>query len=140
MAINQEVIEGHWNEVKGKVRERWGRFAGDELDQARGNVDQLIALIERETGEARDAVESYLEDATRAGTSTASRVADSVKTNAHRATEAVEHAAVDAAKSVRAGYSQAEEAVRRHPLESLAIFFGLGLLVGIVTSIFVRSR
>ena len=34
--MNKDYIEGNWTELKGKVREQWGRLTDDQLDQVKG--------------------------------------------------------------------------------------------------------
>jgi uncharacterized protein YjbJ (UPF0337 family) len=34
-------IEGNWKQVKGKVKEQWGKLTDDELDKMNGRRDQL---------------------------------------------------------------------------------------------------
>ena len=60
MAINQQTLEGNWNEIKGKIHEKWGQITQDDLQKARGSIDQLVGVIQRKTGEARDRIEKRL--------------------------------------------------------------------------------
>src|SRR5262245_7846004 len=55
--VNQQTLQGNWNEIKGKLRSKWGQLTNDDLQTAHGNVDQLIGLIQRKTGEARSSIE-----------------------------------------------------------------------------------
>jgi uncharacterized protein YjbJ (UPF0337 family) len=48
--------EGTWQRFRGSVREKWGDLTDDEVDQGRGNLDQLIGTIKEKTGEATDSV------------------------------------------------------------------------------------
>ena len=41
--MNWDQIEGNWKQLKGKALENWGELTNDELDQARGERDQLVA-------------------------------------------------------------------------------------------------
>ena len=58
--INAQQLQGHWNEVRGKIRRKWGQLSNDDLAEFRGNVDELVGTIQRKTGVARAQVESYL--------------------------------------------------------------------------------
>src|SRR5689334_10573537 len=60
--LKAEQIGGHWDTLRGKVKEKWGQLSDDELTAAQGNVDQLVGLIQRRTGEAREAIESFIND------------------------------------------------------------------------------
>ena len=51
--MNQQTLEGNWNEIKGKLHERWGQLTNDDLQKARGNVDQLVGMIQEDRRGAR---------------------------------------------------------------------------------------
>jgi uncharacterized protein YjbJ (UPF0337 family) len=140
MALNQQVIKGAWNQIKGKLRERWGQVTEDELEEARGNTDQLVGLIQRRTGEARGEIEAYLESAAAEGASMVYRAKEAVVNTAYRTGENVQEMANRATKSARAGYMQTERVVRNRPVESLAVCFGAGLITGVVIGLLTRSK
>ena len=54
--MNWDRIEGSWKEVKGQVRERWGRLTNDEVDQIAGKREKLEGAIQRVYGKTRDEV------------------------------------------------------------------------------------
>ncbi len=140
MAVNQQTLEGNWNEIKGKLRERWGNLNQDELQQAKGNVDQLVGLIQRQTGEAKEKVESFLDELTTNGSGAVSRAAENVRNYAHQAAENMQGMSQQASDKVRAGYDETERMVRERPLESLAVCFGAGLVTGIFVGLVLRSK
>ena len=61
MTLNQQTIAGHWREIKGKLRERWGTLTDDELETAQGNTEQLVGVIQRRTGESAEKIREFLE-------------------------------------------------------------------------------
>jgi uncharacterized protein YjbJ (UPF0337 family) len=140
MKLNQQTLEGNWNEIKGKLHEKWGELSQDDLQKARGSVDQLVGLIQRKTGEARERVEQYLSELTEGGASTVSRVAGSVRDYAAGAVDSMEDARGRAADAVRGGYAQTERMIQQRPMESLAVGFGAGLIAGVVIGLVLRSR
>jgi len=149
MKLNQQTLEGNWNEIKGKLHERWGQLTQDDLQKARGNVDQLVGLIQRKTGEARERVEQYLSElASNGGTAAkvadavrgyASTAAESVRGYASTAAESAEEARARAAEMVRGGFIQTERMIQRRPMESLAVGFGAGLITGVIIGLVMRS-
>ncbi len=52
--MNELRIKGNWNELKGKVKEQWGRLTDDDLDQIEGESDQLIGAIQKHYGRSVD--------------------------------------------------------------------------------------
>ena len=147
--VNQQVLEGHWNEVKGKLRAHWAALTDNDLENVHGNVDRLVGIIQQKTGESRDAVESYLEEViaesggeTQGGAGTARAYTRYAAEQAqHAAREAGEHlqgAARQVSESWRDGYAEAEHMVRQRPMESLAVCFGAGLIAGVVVGMIVR--
>ena len=149
--VNQQTLQGNWNELKGKLRNKWGQLTNDDLQQAHGNVDQLIGLIQRKTGEARSSVEKFLEEATSGGAGALSEAADTAREYAQQALETVQERSKQAAEtfkksygqaaeSVRQGYEEAEGMIKDRPAESAAVCFGVGMLVGVILGLTLRSR
>jgi uncharacterized protein YjbJ (UPF0337 family) len=52
--------QGRWEELKGRVREKWGQLSDNDLETARGNLEQLIGLIEERTGATMQEIEREL--------------------------------------------------------------------------------
>ncbi len=149
--VNQQTLQGNWNEIKGKLKSKWGQLTNDDLQQAHGSVDQLVGLIQRTTGEARNSVEHFLEELTSNGSSTVGQAAETAKEYAHQAMESVQDTSKRAAETMRRGYDQAsdsvqkgyeeaEQMIKQRPGESVAVCFGVGMLVGVVLGLAVRGR
>lgn len=58
--MNEEQLRGRWNELKGKVKERWGRLTDDELAQINGRKEQLLGKIQVKYGIAKERAEKEL--------------------------------------------------------------------------------
>ncbi len=46
-------IKGNWNEIKGKLKEKYGEFTDDELSYSEGIEDQILGKLQKKTGKAR---------------------------------------------------------------------------------------
>ena len=46
-------VEGNWKQVKGQVKEKWGKLTDDDLTQINGRRDQLEGKIQERYGVAR---------------------------------------------------------------------------------------
>jgi len=45
---------GAWKQLRGKVREQWGKLTDDDLDVIAGRRDQLIGKLQKVYGMAQD--------------------------------------------------------------------------------------
>jgi uncharacterized protein YjbJ (UPF0337 family) len=63
--MNQDRIQGRWKQIKGKIRERWGRLTDDDLDVIAGRRDQLLGRIQQRHGLAREEVQDQAGDVER---------------------------------------------------------------------------
>ena len=45
--MNWDQIEGNWKQFTGKAREQWGDLTDDEVQQAKGNREQLAGVIQK---------------------------------------------------------------------------------------------
>ena len=55
--MNQDRIQGRWRQIKGKVKEQWGRLTDDDLDVIAGRREQLLGRIQQRHGVAREEAE-----------------------------------------------------------------------------------
>ncbi len=55
--MNQDIAEGKWKEMRGQVKEWWGKLTDDELEQAAGNAEQIVGLLQQKYGYTREAAE-----------------------------------------------------------------------------------
>lgn len=51
--MNEDIVKGKWKELRGKVRERWGKVTGDDVDRLEGTADELIGLLQQRYGYER---------------------------------------------------------------------------------------
>jgi uncharacterized protein YjbJ (UPF0337 family) len=137
---NQQTLQGNWNEIKGKVRSKWGWLTDDDLTVFNGNVDQLVGTIQRKTGETRESIEQFFEQFSSNGASAIGRAGETVRAYAQQAAETVQETSKQAAESVREGYAEVEDMVRKRPAESLAACFGVGVITGVVVGLLLRWR
>jgi len=151
MAINAQELQGQWNSLRGRVKEKWGQLTDDDLQIQGGNVDQLVGRIQQKTGEGREAIERFLGDLTSRGGSAVSSTAEAVGNFAQNAGDRLRdqygHLSDQArmqygqwAEEARDRYASAQDVVRHNPGQSVAAAFGVGLVVGVVVGLAIRSR
>jgi uncharacterized protein YjbJ (UPF0337 family) len=58
--MNEDILKGKWKEIKGEVKEKWGKLTDDDLAQIEGKQDQLVGLLQKKYGYAKEkAQEEY---------------------------------------------------------------------------------
>jgi len=55
--MNSDVLKGNWKQLKGRVKQKWGKLTDDDLDQIEGRRDILIGRIQERYGIAREQAE-----------------------------------------------------------------------------------
>ncbi|HET9276132.1 MAG TPA: CsbD family protein [Gemmatimonadales bacterium] len=60
--MNRDWLEGNWKQIRGRLRERWGKLTDDDLDRIAGRTDQLTGRLQELYGTERAEVERELEE------------------------------------------------------------------------------
>lgn len=60
--MNWNRVEGNWKQLKGSVKEQWGRLTDDDIDVIAGQREQLAGRIQEAYGVARDEAERQIDD------------------------------------------------------------------------------
>ena len=53
-------LKGSWNEVKGKLKQKYADLTDDDLLYEEGKEDELLGRIQRRTGKTMDDVKSEI--------------------------------------------------------------------------------
>jgi uncharacterized protein YjbJ (UPF0337 family) len=60
--MNSDQLKGKWKQVKGSVKERWGKLTDDDLEVIDGQSEQLIGTIQERYGIAREAAQKQVDE------------------------------------------------------------------------------
>ena len=60
--MKTQEFKAHWDLLKGDIKEKWGKLTDDEIEQAKGNVEQLIAKIQLHYSETKKDIKKNLDD------------------------------------------------------------------------------
>lgn len=52
--MNDLLIEGNWNEVKGKLKQKYSDLTDDDLAFAEGKEDELLGRLQKKLGKAKE--------------------------------------------------------------------------------------
>ena len=62
MQMNHDVIAGRWHQIKGDLKERWGRLTDDDLERTDGSFEYLVGLVQERYGMIREVAERQVRD------------------------------------------------------------------------------
>ncbi len=60
--MNKDILEGNWKQIKGQVKEMWGRLTDDELDQIEGRRERLAGILQERYGYTYEEAEEKIND------------------------------------------------------------------------------
>jgi uncharacterized protein YjbJ (UPF0337 family) len=55
--MNEDTLKGQWNQLKGSLKQQWGRLTDDDIAQLDGTKDKIIGKLQERYGIARDEAE-----------------------------------------------------------------------------------
>ena len=60
--MNKLRMKGTWNEVKGKLKQKYGQLTDDDLAFAEGKEDELLGRLQSRLGKSRDEIKREIEN------------------------------------------------------------------------------
>lgn len=62
--MDKELFRGRWNEMRGEIKNQWGKLTEDEIMQIKGDLDKLKGKIQERYSyskeQAKDVIENFL--------------------------------------------------------------------------------
>ena len=62
--MNSDQLQGKWKQMKGLIKERWGKLTDDDVDVVNGESEQLIGRLQERYGiekaEAQKQVDEWM--------------------------------------------------------------------------------
>ncbi len=52
--MNWDQVQGKWKQIKGSVKQQWGKLTDDDLDMVAGSKDKFIGVLQERYGLARE--------------------------------------------------------------------------------------
>ena len=60
--MNKLTIKGSWNEVKGKLMQKYAILTDDDLTFAEGKEEELLGRLQQRLGKSKDEVRREIEE------------------------------------------------------------------------------
>jgi uncharacterized protein YjbJ (UPF0337 family) len=54
-------LKGNWNEIKGKLKQKYGQLTDDDLAFAEGKEDELLGRLQKRLGRTKDQLRAEIE-------------------------------------------------------------------------------
>lgn len=55
--MDENIWKGKWKEIKGGIKEQWGKLTDDELAEIEGKQEKLAGLLQKKYGYSKDEAE-----------------------------------------------------------------------------------
>jgi uncharacterized protein YjbJ (UPF0337 family) len=60
--MNRDTMEGQWKQMKGKLKEKWGKLTDDDWDMIAGRRDQFMGKLQERYGYSREEAEREMKE------------------------------------------------------------------------------
>ncbi len=61
-SMNKFTLKGTWNEVKGKMKQKYGELTDDDLTFAEGKEDELLGRLQQRLGRSKEELRREIEE------------------------------------------------------------------------------
>jgi len=55
-------LKGNWNEIKGKLKQKYGQLTDQDLIFAEGKEDELLGRLQKRVGRTKDQLRAEIEE------------------------------------------------------------------------------
>jgi uncharacterized protein YjbJ (UPF0337 family) len=55
--MNREQFEGNWHQLKGKLKEKWGKLTNDDIEIINGEYEQFLGILQQKYGYSKEQAE-----------------------------------------------------------------------------------
>lgn len=70
--MNSDVFEGKWKQLKGSVKQQWGKLTDDDVSMLSGKKDELVGKLQERYGITREQAQKEADDWARVSTGSVS--------------------------------------------------------------------
>ena len=60
--MNKDTVKGNFQQLKGKIKEQWGKLTDDEISQMEGHADVLAGKLQERYGLSKEEAERRAKD------------------------------------------------------------------------------
>lgn len=60
--MNKLIFKGTWNEVQGKLKQKFSQLTDDDLAYAEGKYDELLGRLQKKLGKGQDEIRKLISE------------------------------------------------------------------------------
>jgi uncharacterized protein YjbJ (UPF0337 family) len=77
--MNKNTVQGNWEELKGKVRQTWGKLTDDDVERVKGNWQELSGKVQKAYGYSKEKAWEEIESFKTKHANTADKKIENIK-------------------------------------------------------------
>lgn len=60
--MNQDILQGNWEEMKGKMKQTWGWLSDNDLTEIEGDRQEILGKLQKHYGYTRQDAERAIKE------------------------------------------------------------------------------
>ncbi|HRD69277.1 MAG: CsbD family protein [Legionella sp.] len=60
--MNTDIFEGKWEELKGQLKQAWGKLTDDDLTQIQGSQQEIYGKLQKHYGYTKEQAEKAVKE------------------------------------------------------------------------------
>lgn len=60
--MNADILEGKWKQLKGSIKDQWGKLTDDDIDRIGGNYEKFEGTLQERYGWKKEEANKALND------------------------------------------------------------------------------
>ncbi|MCO5185528.1 MAG: CsbD family protein [Anaerolineae bacterium] len=59
---NDTILQGQWDQLKGQIRQQWGKLTDDDVERIHGERQELVGILKERYGRTEKEIEAEVAD------------------------------------------------------------------------------
>lgn len=59
--MNRDIFEGKWEEIKGKLRQTWGKITDNDLQEIKGDQEVIFGKLQQYYGYTKEEIKEQID-------------------------------------------------------------------------------
>ena len=60
--MNKDIFEGKWEEIKGQIKQTWGKLTDDDFTQIKGSQQEIYGTLQKHYGYSKEQAEKAVKE------------------------------------------------------------------------------